>query len=272
MKKSFATVLTAGLLLQMMTLGSFAAEAESAKVYVTISDDQGKLVMVQKSVTVTDADGDGALTIHDALYHAHDVGYEGGAVAGYQAVESQWGISLTKLWGVSNGGSYGYVVNNASAMSLTDPVKSGDYLSAYVYTDLTTWSDTYCYFDQHTLSAKAGDKITLTLSASGYDADWNPVTLPVAGATLLINGEKTDYVTDSNGKVTISAEKAGKLTISASSDSMTLVPPVCTVNVSEASVNVPTTGDRLMGVSVAAILALCGVVLAGKRSKKYENE
>ncbi len=272
MKKQFATILTAGLLLPMMTLSSFAAEADSANVYVTISDDKGKLVMVQEPVTVTDIDNDGVLTLNDALYNAHETGYEGGAEAGYAYSNSQWGISLDKLWGIANGGSYGYGVNNAPAvMGLSDTVKDGDYITAYVYTDLTAWSDQLSYFNVSTLTVKEGESFTLTLSASGYDADWNPITLPVAGAKILINGEQTDYVTDSNGKVTIQADKAGKLTVSATSDSMTLVPPVCTVSVSAAAVVPPATGDGVMGASAMAVLALGCMALAMKRSKKYEN-
>lgn len=204
----------------------------AAQVYVTISDKDGKLVLVQEKVTVSDTDKDGYLTINDALYAAHEAKYEGGAAAGYASYYSDYGLSLSKLWGTENGGSYGYYVNNKSALSLANVVKEGDYINAFVYTDLTAWSDTYSFFDLNTTSTVTGKEITLTLSAYGYDADWNTVTLPVEGAAITLNGEKTKYKTDKNGKVTFTLDTAGSFVISAVSDTQTLVPPVCVATVS----------------------------------------
>ena len=76
-------------LLMMLSAGSLAAVAEDApakaSVYVTIADKDGKLAMTQQAVTVTDADGDNALTINDALIAAHEASYPGGAAAGYSS-------------------------------------------------------------------------------------------------------------------------------------------------------------------------------------------
>lgn len=275
MKKTISMTIASVLLAGALGLTAFAAEKESVDVFVTISDDKGDLVMTHEKITVTDIDSDGALTVNDALYLAHEAGYEGGAAAGYVYYESQWGLSLDKLWGVANGGSYGYVVNNASAMGLNAPVQDGDYLTAYVYTDLTAWSDQYCYFDQYTLTAKAGEEITLTLVASSYDANWNPITLPVADAVITVNGKATDYKTDARGKVTLKLDDIGKAVISATSETLTLVPPVCTVTVTEAATNpeVPSTGDGMMLTAGAAIAsALIGVsLLSVGRKKEYEH-
>ena len=62
-----------------------------------------------------------------------------------------------------------------------------------------------------------------------YDAEWNTVQAPVGGARITINGITTDYVTDADGKVTLSL--ADDAIISAVSDTMTLVPPICSVDV-----------------------------------------
>ena len=51
-------------------LGVSAAADASAKVYVTVAN--GGLELANSEVTVTDIDGDGALTINDALYAAHE--------------------------------------------------------------------------------------------------------------------------------------------------------------------------------------------------------
>ena len=54
--------------------------------------------------------------------------------------------------------------------------------------------------------------------------------MPAAGAKIIIDGEETSFVTDENGAVTIIAElSAGEHVISAVSDNLTLVPPVCVV-------------------------------------------
>lgn len=232
MKKALSLVLAVTMLM-LCSAAVFADEvsAETATVYVTISDAEGRLVLTQEAITVTDADGDGALTIHDALYAAHEAKYEGGAAAGYGTEEGQYGLSITKLWGTENGGSYGYYVNNASAWSLTDPVKTGDYVSAFVYTDLVAWSDTFCFFDVYTVTADEGDTLELTLSAAGYDESYNPITVPVEGATITVDGVATDVKTDAEGKATITLNKAGDVVISATSETQNLVPPVCKVSV-----------------------------------------
>ncbi|MBE6607457.1 MAG: hypothetical protein E7633_02720 [Ruminococcaceae bacterium] len=242
MKKLISVTLTVLIVFSALALNVFA-ENDSTSVYVTISDKDGKLVLIQEKITVNDIDNDGALTINDALYCAHEAKYEGGAEAGYKSEESQWGISLMKLWGAENGGSYGYMLNNASATGLTNTVKNGDYLNAYVYTDLETWSDTFCYFDAQTKKINKGESITLTLSYIGYDANWNSVVLPVEDATVTVNGEETTYKTDASGKVTLVMEKTGDFVISAKSSSQTLVPPAVKVNVSEKSTGNPETGD-----------------------------
>ena len=221
------------LLLAVWMLVSLTASAEAAPtVFVSISDDTGALVLAYVPVALTDADGDGALTICDALMLAHAAHHPEGAEA-FLAEQTEWGLSLYKLWGVENGGSYGYMLNDASAWSLVDPVKDGDHVKAYAFTDLTAFSDTYCYFTAPVAAAAVNSEITLTLNAAGYDANWAPVTLPVAGAVLTVNGEKTEIVTDENGNAVLTLAEAGTYTVRAVSDTMTLVPPVCIVTVTE---------------------------------------
>ena len=221
------------LLLTMLMLVSLTASAEAdPTVYVSISDDTGALVLAYAAVTVTDMDGDGALTICDALTSAH-VAYHPDGAAAFLAEDTEWGKSLYVLWGVDNGGSYGYMLNDASPMSLLDPVQSGDHIKAYAYTDLTAWSDTYAYFTAPVAAATVNAEAALTLSAAGYDANWNPVTLPVAAAALTVNGELTAAVTDETGAAVLTFAAPGVYTVSAVSETMTLVPPVCIVTVTE---------------------------------------
>ena len=74
-------------------LGVSAAADASAKVYVTVAN--GGLELANSEVTVTDIDGDGALTINDALYAAHESYFKGGAAAGYASEMSDYGLMLT---------------------------------------------------------------------------------------------------------------------------------------------------------------------------------
>ncbi len=226
MKKTLSVILSAALTAGALTAAA-AAEELSAEVYVTIADENGKLALASEKTQVTDVDGNGELTIDDALFCAHEAKFNGGAEAGYKSADGDYGRYLEKLWGVENGGSYGYYLTNASAMSLGDKVISGDYVSAFVYTDLTAWSDTYCYFDTMSVSAEVNEPITLTLTAAGYDENYAPVTLPVEGAVITVNGEETEFVTDSEGKAVITLDGPDYYTISAVSKDRILVPPVC---------------------------------------------
>lgn len=232
-KRRIVSMLTVlAMVLAMMPAMAFADAAETAKVSVTIAD-KGTLAVTQEEVTVTDIDSDGALTINDALYAVHEAAYEGGAATGYASATSSWGLAITKLWGDTSG-SYGYYVNNASAWSLTDPVKEGDAVYAFVYADQTAWSDTYSFFEKNAVEAAAGEEVTLTLSYNGYDANWNTVVAPLEDATITVDGVATDIVTDTEGKAVIKME-AGSHVISATSTVKTLVPPVCMATVAPAS-------------------------------------
>lgn len=228
MKKILSTLLA---LAMLVSLTAFAEEAPT--VYVSITTDTGALVMTYAPVPLTDADGDDALTICDALMAAHTAYHPDGAEA-FLAEDTEWGKSMYRLWGVENGGSYGYCVNDASAVSLVDPVKAGDHVKAYAFTDLTNFSDTYSYFNAPVAAAAVNTEITLTLSAAGYDEVWNPVTYAVQGAFLIVDGEVyDDVVTDTEGQFVLTFPEAGVYTISAVSNDLTLVPPVCIVTVTE---------------------------------------
>lgn len=271
MKKITVLCITVIALFAVLIIPSFAANTQ-AEVYISISDAQGKLVMVQEKITVTDTDSDGKITLNDALYAAHEAKYEGGAAAGYASSEGQYGLKIDKLWGTDNGGSYGYCVNNVSAMGLGEEVNTGDMINAYVYTDLTAWSDTYCYFDAYKKASKPGEEISLNLSYAGFDESWNPITAPVSGAKILIDGKETSYATDKDGNVKISLQNDGKYIISAVSDTQTLVPPSCIITVAAGTVPTGDTSvleNTLMWFAVCISAASLFVIIKSK--KAYEN-
>lgn len=205
-----------------------AAEPVPVVINVTISD-AGVLRVANEAVTVMDADGDGAVTADAVIAAAHDAFFEGGAEAGFIFEETDFGMSITKLWGVDNGGSYGYYVNNAYVLPDYQLVE-GDYLCAYSYADLVGWSDCYSFFDQRNAELGAGEELALQLSKLVYDENWELQTVLAEGATLIVNGELSDYVTDAEGSVTLTFTEAGEYTVSAvGAEGETLVPPVCLV-------------------------------------------
>lgn len=238
MKRVFAVILT---LLMLGSMTAFASAEGETKVTVTVAV-EGSLVAVAESVEVTDADEDGALTISDALSAVHALKNKE-----YATETTQWGLSITKLWG-NTSGNFGYWVNNASAMSLTDAVQNGDAVYAFVYQDGDTFSDQYCYFDASTLSVKDDEEFTLTLMGMVYDYNtWTYSPAPVEGAVITVDGEKTAYKTDAEGKVTMKIETAGSHLISAVGETAVLVPPVCRAQVAatkaQVTVSVADQGD-----------------------------
>lgn len=234
MKKIVSVLLALTLVLSVGVMFTYADEGTN--VYVTIADKDGKLALAYEPVTVTDIDGDSVLTVNDVLYAAHEQFYEGGAAAGYATATTKWGLSLMKLWGVANGGSYGYLINDVLAWSMTDSVKENDYVAAFIYTDTDYFSDTYSFFDVKMTELSDSGELTLTLSKNGYEDDgtgnWVSAVKPVANAELTIDGEPTGAVTDAEGKAAFTFEKNGKYLVSAASAAEKLVPPVCIVTVS----------------------------------------
>jgi LPXTG-motif cell wall-anchored protein len=251
MKRTLALILAAVI---VAAFASFLCAAKDPVVYVTIAN--GELVLAREAVTLTDADNDGALTINDALYLAHEAKFEGGAAAGYGSAKGDYGLSLTKLWGVENGGSYGYFVNDNSAMSLADPLSDGDEVVAFIYTT-ADWSDAYSFFDVK--SGKSGAELTFYVCS--YDENWALVKTPTAGAEITVDGVKTGVKTDANGKAKVELEENGEHIISAVLEGAVIVPPVCTLKKSAT----PATGDS--GVIVLAVIgamALAGFAAAKK--------
>ncbi len=231
MKKTLLRILPVFLALALFAL-PVLADAPDPYVYVSVADANGAIALAAKKLPLSDG-----ATLDDALRAAHEANYKGGS-SGYGSAETTYGISLTKLWG-DESGTFGYQVirdgKPLSVSSLSEPLQNGDRLYAYVYTDKTNFSDVFSYFDQISVTRERGGTITLTLSSIGFDESWNTVTSPLAGATITLDGEKTAFVTDENGTVTVKIDKTGDILISAQKDGMVLVPPCALVSVEAAS-------------------------------------
>lgn len=206
-----------------------SVDAVPVTINVTISD-TGALRVINEPVTVMDNDGDGKVTPAEVLVAAHDEFYTGGALAGFISEQTDFGMSIIMLWGVNNGGSYGYYVNDAYVLPDYELVE-GDYICAYSYADLTGWSDCYSFFNTRNLEVNAGEEFTLQLSKLVYDENWVLQTENAAGAIITVNGEMGHGETDADGNVTLKLN-AGNYVISAmGGEESILVPPVCIVTV-----------------------------------------
>lgn len=226
MKKAMSLLLC--LLLCAALCGCGAKEEPTVTVYVTIAD-AGEQVVSCEAVAVPVEEEGASTTIDAALRATHEAFYKDGE--GYKSEGSDEGdMNLLKLWGVTDGW-FGYYVNNQSAWSLYDPVNAGDHLVAFHYKDTDMGTDIYSYFDKTAAEITTGESLTLTLSAAGWDADWNPMTMPVANADILINGEASGALTAADGSVKLQLDAAGEYIISAVSPEQILVPPVCRLTV-----------------------------------------
>lgn len=234
-----------------------AAEPASITVYVSMSD-AGTSVLACMPVTVSDADGDGKLTVNDALICTHEKHYKDGK-DGYKVENGYYGPMVATLWGTTNGGSYGFYLNNVMGLSLAEELKNGDSLYAYSYADLTAWSDMYSFF---TATEKDG-KLTLTLSANGYDAEWNPTVIKVSGAVIYVDGKATEYVTDENGSVEIEITENGRHIITAKAEGVNIVTPTYAYTVGS-------TGDN--GAVWLVLTALVALAAAAVLAKRIKNE
>ncbi len=270
MKKLLSVLLTAMLLLSISVIVNAVDEITA---YVSISN--GELFLAYEEIKVSDVDNDGKLTINDALFCAHEAKYIGGATKGYASSLGAYGLKIDKLWGSENGDSFGYYVNDNSAMSLEDEIKRGDHVYAFVYTDLEAWSDTYSFFDKKIVKAENKENVSLSLSAIGFDESWNTVISPVKNATVIINGNKTNINTDENGNAVLNFDAEGKYVITAASDSQTLVPPVCIISVSEMEdtpVNPATPGDTSVAFLVlVSIISFMLLIYFFERNIRYDK-
>lgn len=215
------------------------------EIFVTIAD-KGAVVVFQQPVTVVDVNHNGIFDVDDALFAAHEKFYTGGATAGYASYESQWGLSISMLWGDTSY-CYGYWLNNASCWSLEDVVAEGNHLVAFVYQDSMYWSDAYSKFDSFAYSVEEDTALTVKLDKAGYDENWNTVFAAHSGATVTVYDADMKVVdaavTDNgDGTYTVTLNAAGSYYLVATDSDPITVPAVCAVTVT-AKAEVPADPD-----------------------------
>ena len=75
--------------------------------------------------------------------------------------------------------------------------------------------------------------LPLTLCAAGWDENFMPVSVPVEGAQLTVDGAAAGVYTDAEGSVLFTPDAPGVYLLSATSDTANLVAPVCMLVISE---------------------------------------
>ena len=212
--------------------GSSVQPAANAEVTFTVSN-KGVLATTSDGkaaiglpVTVKDVNKDGILTYHEALIALHEAYCPGGYDPGDGFVQKVWDVVTNPT------GSYYFLKNNVPlSMGVTNTtmtVAQGDNLYAVVDSDEANYSDIICFFNKRALNVEAGSKFTLNLRGSssmlpdGYTED-NVVGAKVGiwkdGKFTAIDGA----VTDKNGNVSLTLNKAGTYIISASGEIQTQI-------------------------------------------------
>ena len=246
LKKTLTTFLTVALTITSVFPGyNVFAETDTSEIndvvepkdiYATIINagelcyDKDENPIIIKKYNVSDKNTNGFIDIDDAFITIHE---EADFSDGYATSETTWGTSLVKLWGVENGGSYGYYVNNEMAYGLEDELKDGDYLSAFVFKDTSSYSDKYTYFDKEIVELKHDNTtLELTLNKVVFDDNWYPVAVPENDATITtLEDESITAKPDENGKVSLTFEPGKTYTVVARNDEKNYAPAFCKVTV-----------------------------------------
>lgn len=260
MKKALSLLLLILMTVSVFSVNVFATEEPLAMdVYVTVSDENGALVLAKEPVHATDVDGDGVLTVNDALLAAHDAYCKDG----YYASDKYGDLEITMLWGVSDR-AYGVFNNGGYVWRLTEYLADDDHIQAFIYTDSENLSDAFSYFSRDELTFENG-KESLTLYAYTVTEDNNLLSLPSAGAIITVNGKDTGIKTDKNGNFSISPDDliiGEKNVISARSDRELIVPPVLVVTTDATDAEKSSASGLLFGSLLIIVIILTAGVFA----------
>ena len=224
------------------------AETKEITAYITISvhgdivtDTEGNYV-AEAPVTLT---GKESYTLDDLFYEAHELYYNGGAEVGY-AKSGSW---LTKAWGIENDGYFSFYINlgDISPWDLTATVEDGYYIDLCV---LTEDCEFYSHFDVAKKTVAKNYATNLTLYESYYGPGWTVLYRECEGATILVNGEETELVTNANGECTLTFDEYGEYIISAKKteiaedweteeeyEKLLITAPICVVRVAPVAVD-----------------------------------
>ena len=225
MKKNLLRIFCIVLALTMLVGLMPVLAADDISVFVSVS---------QQGVPALTKDGKPAVlmevripegsTVEDAIVAAHEAYCPDGA-AGWEKAESDWGMSMVKIWG-SYDGVGAYYVDGEMPMVQSWELTAGDgsYVDLVLYGP--DWSDSYAQFDRRTEILAAGEEVTLTLTHDVFDENWVSQPMALAGATVKTVDGKVLGTTDQDGKITVSFAEAGTYLVTATSEDMAITAPI----------------------------------------------
>ena len=250
MKKNLLRVFCLMLVLTMLAGLLPALAADEISVFVNVSaGGHTALTKDGKPAVMMEVKVPEGSTIEDAIIAAHKAYCPEGA-KGWQKAESDWGMSMTMIWGYGDGVG-AYYVNGVMpwVQSWEYPATDGDCVDLILYGDTMDWSDSYAQFDQRSAILVAGESLTLTLTHDVFDENWTAQPTALAGATVATTDGKVLGTTDGDGKVTFSFAQPGAYYVVASSKDVIITLPVCAVYVGAYA---PGAADISVYVSVSA--------------------
>lgn len=195
MKKVLSVVLALVMILSFAACGKKEEPAKGPGCYVTIVKGDGEFAVAYEFVEFNDYNKDGKNDIDEVLKAAHAT-Y--GKEEDYASSNSDWGLSLNKLWG-DESGAFSYYHNNQMVMTdLSEEVKEGDYVAAFVFQDKVNWSDAYSYIESTNYE---NGSLTVHVKKVGFDANWNPAMQDAEGVEVFVDGTSIG-TTGADGTVT----------------------------------------------------------------------
>ena len=262
--------------------GSSVQPAKEAQVTFTVgvkgvlaTTADGKAA-IELPVTVKDVNKDGILTYDEALVALHEAYCPGGYIINDGFVTKLWNVVTTE----NNSGSNYFLKNNvALSMGVADKtstVAQGDKLYCCVFTDEKNWSDAICYFTQTEVAAQAGKAFTLNLQGGSSMAvgGYNPGNLAGAQVGIWKDGKFTAIdgaVTDKNGNVSLTLNKAGTYIISASGEVETQISNWAGGNGNETiTVNAPLTAPYCVVTVTGSVVTYATVTFSYQEAGNQE--
>ena len=260
--------------------GSSVQPAKEAQVTFTVgvkgvlaTTADGKAA-IELPVTVKDVNKDGILTYHEALIALHEAYCPGGYELSGTMVHNLWNVQTSPK------GSYYFLKNNADPhMGVADEsnvVAQGDKLYCCVFTDEEHWSDAVSYFTQTAVTAQAGKAFTLNLQGGSSMAvgGYNPGNLAGAQVGIWKDGKFTAIdgaVTDKNGNVSLTLNKAGTYIISASGEVETQISNWAGGNGNETiTVNAPLTAPYCVVTVTGSVVTYATVTFSYQEAGNQE--
>ncbi len=175
--------------------GVFTMEPQNIEVSADLSD---KYSTGYKDDSTQPTILDATIAAHIAMFGEDFMSY-----APLRISSSGW---ITQAFGES--GSCSYRKNGVSEMNLLPTLSNNDYVEFMFYQDVTGYTDKYVSFDKRKVNISAGNTLTLSTKAEGYDSKYNIVYSPAKNLIVTVNG--SDYGrTNNKGQISLTFSNVG---------------------------------------------------------------